>query len=230
MAGTDLLFQCLEWTKQMIDKKQEVVVDIRVGDFKFSFDNKKSIQTKHKSPSQLRRNFERQEEFKVKQTKYKIEASEENEEIKEILTKPETIQKESWDVETQTNTAEISNQETQTSLYLEETGTQTDEVDDLHLVRDSLNLNEKGEIMIDKNETIVELKFSHGMDTWNQVNEHIREVLKMKMKSRAWLTNTGPHFKIIAFVMEKCEYERWKYETLNWENIAKSVKTSRIYR
>ena len=32
----------------MIDKKHEVVVDIRVGDFKFSFDNKKSNQTKQK--------------------------------------------------------------------------------------------------------------------------------------------------------------------------------------
>ena len=230
MAGTDLLFQCLEWTKQMIDKKQEVVMDIRVGDFKFSFDNKKSNPTKHKSPSQLRRNFERQEEFKEKQTKYKIEASEENEGSKETPIKPDTIQKESLDVETQTNVLEIINQETQTSLHTEELGTQTDEMDDLHLVRDSLNLNEKGEIIIDKNETIVELKFSHGMESWKQVNEHIREVLKMKMKSKAWLTNSGPHFKIIAFVMDRGEYERWKYETLNWESIAKSVKTSRIYR
>ena len=115
-------------------------------------------------------------------------------------------------------------------MHTEELGTQTDEMDDLHLVKDSLNLNEKGEIIIDKNETIVELKFSHGMESWKQVNEHIREVLKMKMKSKAWLTNSGSHFKTIAFVMDKGEYERWKYETLNWESIAKSVKTSRIYR
>ena len=124
----------------------------------------------------------------------------------------------------------VLNQETQTLFHSEEIGTQTDEIDDLHLVRDSLNLNEKGEIIIDENETIVELKFSHGMDTWKQVTEHIREALKMKMKSKAWLTNTGPHFKIIAFVMDKGEFERWKFETLNWENIAKSVKMSRIYR
>jgi len=41
MASTDLISQCFDWTKQMIDKNQEVMVDIRVGDFKFSFDNKK---------------------------------------------------------------------------------------------------------------------------------------------------------------------------------------------
>ena len=111
-----------------------------------------------------------------------------------------------------------------------ELATQTDVVDDLHLVRDKLEVNEKGEILIEENEIIIELKFSHDMDTWKQVNQHIREVIKMKMRSKAWLTNTGPHFKIIAFVMDKGEYEKWKFETLNWENIAKSVKNSRIYR
>ena len=74
------------------------------------------------------------------------------------------------------------------------------------------------------------MKFFHGIDTWKQVNEYIREVLKIKMKSQAWLTNSGPNFKTMGFVMDKGEYERWKYETLNWESIAKSVKTSRIYR
>ena len=103
-------------------------------------------------------------------------------------------------------------------------------MDGLHLVRDKLEVNEKGEILIEESEIIIELKFSHDMDTWKQVNQHIREVLKMKMRSKAWLTNTGPNFKIIAFVMDKGEYEKWKLETLNWENIAKSVKNSRIYR
>ena len=133
-------------------------------------------------------------------------------------------------METQTTMDEVKNQETQTLFPFKETGTQTDEMDDLHLVRDELEVNEKGEILIEENETIIELKFSHDMDTWKKVNQHIREALKMKMRSKAWLSNTGPHFKIIAFVMDKGEYEKWKFETLNWENIAKSVKYSRIYR
>ena len=218
----------------MIDKKQELVLDIRVGDFKFSFDSKKISHVKHKSPSQLRRDFERQTEFKEKQfvqAKCKIETSEKKDEAdNNILVKHETFEKDYLDMETQTTMDEVKNQETQTLFPFKETGTQTDEMDDLHLVRDELEVNEKGEILIEENETIIELKFSHDMDTWKKVNQHIREALKMKMRSKAWLSNTGPHFKIIAFVMDKGEYKNWKFKTLNWENIAKSVKYSRIYR
>ena len=90
-----MLSQCLEWTKQMIDKKQELVVDIRMGDFKFFFDSKKISHVKHKSPSQLRRDYERQTEFKEKQfvqAKYKVDASEKKDEVDNIFVKQETFQ------------------------------------------------------------------------------------------------------------------------------------------
>ena len=51
-----------------------------MGDFRFSFDNKKNIQNKKtKSPSQQRRNFDRQAEFKKRLEKKEnnMEASEE---------------------------------------------------------------------------------------------------------------------------------------------------------
>ena len=57
----------------------------------------------------MRQSYERQEEFKEKETKYKIKSSEENSEIKDILTKPETIQKDSLGAETQTNMLEMIN-------------------------------------------------------------------------------------------------------------------------
>ena len=50
------------------------------------------------------------------------------------------------------------------------------------------------------------------------------------MKGKPWLANNGRHFKIIAFLMKKSDFEKWKFETLNWENIAKTVTVSKIYR
>lgn len=226
MAAADYLFQILEWTKQILDKNEEIVVDIEVGDFKFAFNNKKTNIVKHKSPSQIKRNIERQKEYqkRFENPEHKIVESETL--VDEVVVKQETFEKEIKDKEAG---ASHQDEETQTLYTSEDVGTQTDD-DKFHLVRNELQIDEHGNISVEESETIIELKFSHGMDNWSQINQHIRETLKMKMKSRAWLANSGPHFKIIAFVMDKAEYEKWKFETLNWENISKSSKISRIYK
>ena len=36
-------------------------------------------------------------------------------------------------------------------------------------------------------------------------HHHIREILKFKMNTKAWLSNSGPHIKILAFVMAKTD-------------------------
>ena len=225
MAAADYLFQILEWTKQILDKNEEIVVNIEVGDFKFAFDNKKTNIVKHKSPSQIKRNIERQKEYQKRfvNPEHKIVESEIL--VDEVVVKQETFEKKIKAKEAGTS----QDEETQTLYTSEDVGTQTDD-DKFHLVRNELQIDEHGNISVEESETIIELKFSHGMDNWSQINQHIRETLKMKMKSRAWLASSGPHFKIIALVMDKAEYEKWKFETLNWENISKSSKISRIYK
>ena len=119
--------------------------------------------------------------------------------------------------------------ETRTVANSVEVETQTDANDDLEHEKE-IEINEKGEIHHKPDETIVELKFGHDMENWEQVNEHIRKNLKMKVKGKPWLASSGRHFKIIAFKMFRRDFENWKIETLNWENIAKTVTVSRIYR
>ena len=62
---SELLSQCLEITKQMINLNQKASINIRLGsDFVFSFNNQEINSEKKKSPSQMKRNFERNETFK----------------------------------------------------------------------------------------------------------------------------------------------------------------------
>ena len=225
-------------------------MDIKVGDFNFSFNNKKI--NHHKSPSQLKRNFERQKAYEKKfertesikesnknhEEKVKSETSEEiiEQEVieKKFKAAEEIEESEKYredDVKSETieEKIEVNHQETQTLYNSEDVETQT-EVHELNLVKEELKISKNGEITVDEDETIIKLKFSHSMDNWSQINHHITETLKMRMKSKAWLANSGPHFKIIAFVMDKTDYELWKFKTLNWENISKSTRASRLYR
>ena len=226
------------------------MVDIKVGDFNFSFNNKKT--NHHKSPSQLKRNFERQKAYEKKlgRTESIKESNKYHKEEVKSEASDEIIEKEAFekkfkaaekieesekyredDVKSETIEEKIgvNHRETQTLYNSEDVETQT-EVHELNLVKEELKISNNGEITVDENEKIIELKFSHSMDNWGQVNHHIKETLKMRMKSKAWLANSGPHFKIIAFVMDKTDYELWKFKTLNWESISHSKRVSRLYR
>ena len=55
----ELLSQCLEITKQLIALNQKAAINIRIGnEFEFSFNNQE-IGERKKSPSQVKRNLER---------------------------------------------------------------------------------------------------------------------------------------------------------------------------
>jgi hypothetical protein len=74
----------------LINKKQEVIVNIVVGGITFSFDNKKHKEQKHKSPSQVKKNLDRQKEFERRFVKLENQEASENISAKEN-TKVETI-------------------------------------------------------------------------------------------------------------------------------------------
>ena len=62
---SELLSQCLDLAKQLITLDQKASINVRLGsDFVFSFNNQENISERKKSPSQIKRNFERKETFK----------------------------------------------------------------------------------------------------------------------------------------------------------------------
>ena len=220
-----LLSQCLEWTKQLMSQNEEVFVNIRMGDFRFSFDNKKNIQIKKtKSPSQQRRNFDRQAEFKKR-----LEKKENNLEASEEKVTTESEKKDFNDEKFHEPKIEVETVATQTDTATLEKETQT-EYDQNEPAPDNTEINEKGEIVPKPNETIIELKFSHDLKNWDEVKMHITENLRLKILGKPWLANNGRHFKTIAFKTLRRDFEIWKQENLNWENIARPVTLSRIYK
>ena len=64
MYSSNLLWQCLDFARQLTGSNQEGFVNVRIGDFSFNFDNKKNVvNSKGKSPSQQKRDILRQKEF-----------------------------------------------------------------------------------------------------------------------------------------------------------------------
>ena len=242
MYDASLLCQCLEWTKQLTDRKQEVFVDIRIGNFKFTFDSKQTIQ-KHKSPSQIQRNIDRQSEFK---RRFKKQSSDLDLEVTETEGKTFDVKEETvgkpFDVNEETKPkVKVKTTETQTvytTAPFQDNESQTDntnfhdresqtEDDDYET---GIGANEKGEIVPKPNENIVELKFSHDMKTWDDIKGHITENLNLKMIGNPWVANNGRHFRTVAFKTLKKDFEKWKIETLNWDSIARPVTFSRLFK
>ena len=53
MADMNILYRCVQWIRNVLEK-QEMIVDISVGDFEFIFENKEKVK-KSRSPSQIKR-------------------------------------------------------------------------------------------------------------------------------------------------------------------------------
>ena len=104
---SELLSQCLDITKQLITLNQKAVINIKIGsEFIYSFNNQDTNEMKKKSPSQMKRNLERNEMFKNM--------------------KKETLETNAKDLE---KNKETKDSESQTDILTTATGTNTDNVD-----------------------------------------------------------------------------------------------------
>ena len=147
MADEKLMCHCLEWTRQLIDKKQEVMVNIVVGGFTFSFDNKKHKEQKHKSPSQVKRNLDRQKEFERRFVKI------ENQEASENISAKENSEVETISVATQADLVTNREVETQSAFSSKDFSIQTN-AEKLEYI-EKLEINDKGEILPNHDENII---------------------------------------------------------------------------
>ena len=56
---------------------------------------------------------------------------------------------------------------------------------------EQVEMNERGEIVPEFLKTIVEIKFSHDVQSWYKVRDQITEKLRLKMIGKPWLANNG---------------------------------------
>ena len=88
MSQAELLRQCLEVAKQLTDKNENAIMDIKIGGFSFVFDNKEIPNSRKKSPSQLSRDLKIKNEFKFKvdEAKHQAKANPDSLANKEVQT------------------------------------------------------------------------------------------------------------------------------------------------
>ena len=208
---SEQLSQCLDLTKQLISLNQKAAINIKIGtDFIFSFNNQE-ISERKKSPSQLKRNLERKEIFKN--------------------TKKETLEKNAKDLEKQTETKDS---ESQTDILTTTTGTNTDNVD-LQTEHDNDKLdngkNQNREIRPGKNETILEMRIDHDDLDEKKVESYITKSLKFSLIGKPWIANNGKHFATVGFRTNTSDYEKWRANTVNYqESGLRAVTFSQLYQ
>ena len=208
----ELLSQCLEITKQLITLNQKAAINIRIGsDFVFSFNNQETSERK-KSPSQIKRNLERNEIFQS--------------------TKKEKLER---DENTLEKKIETKDSESQTDI-LTTTGTDTDK-SDMKNEQDSNNdkldiLKEQSrEIRPKKNETILEMKIGHDDLDETKVETYITKSLKFSLIGKPWIANNGRHFVTVGFKTNTSDYEKWKANTVNYQDSGlRAVMFSQLYQ
>ena len=160
--------QALDLAKQLISLNQKAAINIKIGsDFSFSFNNQE-ISERKKSPSQLKRNLERNEIFK-NMKKEKLETNSNT-----LETKTETKDSESQtDILTTTKT-ETKDSESQTDI-LTKTGTNADLKNEQDSNNDKLEISEdqSRKIRSKKNETFIEMRINHDDLDENKVETYI---------------------------------------------------------
>ena len=208
---SELLAQCLDVTKQLITLNQKAVINIRIGsEFIFSFNNQE-ISEKKKSPSQIKRNLERNETFK----NMKKETSEIN--AKTLEKKTETK-----DSESQTN-----------SLSTATTGTNTDikNYDNSNSDKLDKRKDQNKEIRPKENETIVEMRIGHDDLDEKKVERYLEKSLKFSLIGKPWIANNGKHFATVGFRTNTSDYEKWRANTVNYqESGLRAVSFSQLYQ
>ena len=192
----ELLSQCLEITKQLITLNQKAAINIRIGsDFVFSFNNQETSERK-KSPSQIKRNLERNEIFQNTK-KVKLERDE------------NTLEKK----------IETKDSESQTDI-LTTTGTDTDMKNEQDSNNDKLDIlkDQSREIRPKKNETILEMRIGHDDLDETKVETYITKSLKFSLIGKPWIANNGRHFVTVGFKTNTSDYEKWKANTVNYQD------------
>ena len=216
---SELLSQCLEIAKHLIDKNQMGAIAVKVGDtFEFSFSNQETEVKKRKSPCKLERDKRRKIIFENRSLdKEKVEPEDGIEKKVDFKIS---------DLGIQTERLEYLDEATQTDINYEDKECQTNPTD-----REALKINGRGEIEPEENEIIIELRVSHEFKTFEDIKQHVTNHLKLELIGNPWLANSGNHFKTVAFRTSKQGFENWKNRNLNWETAnVRPVSVSRIYR
>ena len=125
----------------------------------------------------------------------------------------------------------VHNQEAQTE-EIDSTcvGTNTEDLE-LYTFENAVGIDENGIIHARDNESLIEMMFSHKAKGWDDIENYVKESLKMTLLGRPWLSNTGKHYMTIGFRTLAEDYESWRLRTLNWQDPdIRAVKSSRIYK
>ena len=221
---SELLSQCLDITKQLVSLNQKASINIRLGsDFVFSFNNQEIINDRKKSPSQIKRNFERNETFK-------------------------NTKKETFETKNLEEKSEKKDSETQTEILVTSTGTNTDtkhdndcnddkeDFDENKEIRqkekeDKEDVNESKEIRPKEKETILEMRINHEDLDKQKVATFISKHLKFSLIGEPWIANNGRHFATVGFKTWTSDYEKWKENSVNWRDSGiRAVYFSRLYQ
>ena len=221
---SELLSQCLDITKQLVSLNQKASINIRLGsDFVFSFNNQEIINDRKKSPSQIKRNFERNETFK-------------------------NMKKETFETKNLEEKSEKKDSETQTEILVTSTGTNTDtkhdndcnddkeDFDENKEIRqkekeDKEDVNESKEIRPKEKETILEMRINHEDLDKQKVATFISKHLKFSLIGEPWIANNGRHFATVGFKTWTSDYEKWKENSVNWRDSGiRAVYFSRLYQ
>ena len=221
---SELLSQCLDIAKQLVSLNQKASINIRLGsDFVFSFNNQEIINDRKKSPSQIKRNFERNETFK-------------------------NMKKETFETKNLEEKSEKKDSETQTEILVTSTGTNTDTKHDNDCnddkedfnenkeirqkeKEDKEDVNESKEIRPKEKETILEMRINHEDLDKQKVATFISKHLKFSLIGEPWIANNGRHFATVGFKTWTSDYEKWKENSVNWRDSGiRAVYFSRLYQ
>ena len=202
----DLLEKCTHMVHSLLDLKENFSLSIVIGDrinFNFSnFDMDNSKLPRRISPSQRKRNYQR----KIKYEQERIDKTH------DVLTSKS-------DCETQTEEVETV-----------EVGCNTDEVT-VEKLEDVLKVDSNGTIHPSDGEVIVEVVMSHDFKTWEEIEHHFNDRLKMEVRGRPWIANNGRMYKTIGFRTSNEDYEKWRMVTFNWQDSGiRKVSSSKLYK
>ena len=87
------------------------------------------------------------------------------------------------------------------------------------------------EIRPKKNETILEMKIGHDDLDETKVETYITKSLKFSLIGKPWIANNGRHFVTVGFKTNTSDYEKWKANTVNYQDSGlRAVMFSQLYQ